>query len=124
MGRKTYESIGKPLPGRRTIVLSRQPQLAIPGCEVAPSLADAVDLLANDCIPFVVGGAEIYRMAMPYADHLYVTKVDAHIDGDATMDRWNDSDWTCIEREELPADEANQYATMFLHLVRNQAVSS
>lgn len=121
MGRKTYESIGKPLPGRRTIVLSRQPELEIPGCEVANSLADAVDLLDDNCIPFVVGGAEIYRMAMPYTDHLYVTLVDAHVDGDATMERWNESEWSCLEQESLAADETNQYATTFRHLVRNRS---
>ena len=80
MGRRTYDSIGRPLPGRRNIVLSRDTGLALEGCDVMASLDDALAIDAPRV--FVIGGAQIYREALPHASHLFVTQVRAQVDGD------------------------------------------
>ncbi len=83
-GRKTYESIGKPLPNRRNIVVSRSPGLAIAGAEVAPSLEAAIALArTSDTCPFVIGGGELYAAALPATTLLYVTEIDRDFEGDA-----------------------------------------
>src|SRR5262245_13659219 len=86
MGRKTWESIGRPLPGRRTVVLTRQSEYLVPdGVHLASSLDDALDLAesAGDDDAFIVGGEELYRWALPRADRFYFTEVAADVDGDA-----------------------------------------
>lgn len=92
MGRKTYDSIGRPLPGRTTVVVTRQPDWAVPGVTTVHSLDDALAAAAApDADTFVVGGAEIYAMALPLADRLVITEVDRSPDGDA---RFPDVDWS------------------------------
>lgn len=88
MGRKTYVSIGRLLPGRKNIILTRQLDLIVPGAWLAKSLEAA--LLLTEEVPevFVIGGAEIYRLALPLADRLYVTEVDVVIEGDAAFPSW------------------------------------
>lgn len=83
MGRKTYDSIGRPLPNRRSIVISRQQDLVIEGCEVVNSLEAAITLCKNEAEVFIIGGAEIYKQSMSLAHKIYLTKVLAHFDGDA-----------------------------------------
>jgi dihydrofolate reductase len=83
MGRRTFESIGRPLPGRRTLVVSRNPAWAHPGCERAGSLDEAIGLCAGSAEVFVVGGAQLYAAAMPRADRLILTEVDVDVPGDA-----------------------------------------
>jgi dihydrofolate reductase len=99
MGRKTHESIGKALPGRRNIVVTRQPDARFAGCEVAGSL-DAALALAGD-VPevFVIGGAELYRLALPRADRLYLTLIDADYDGDTFFPDFDPADWRETARE-------------------------
>jgi dihydrofolate reductase len=83
MGRKTFESIGRPLPKRRNIVITRQSDRHIPGCDVANDLPAAVALAqSDDACPFIIGGAAIYREAMHLATHLFITEVDSDVDGD------------------------------------------
>ena len=118
MGRKTYESIGKPLTGRQTIVLTRQKGTTIEGVEIANSIADAVALVPNDSIPFVVGGADVYRVAMPMVTNLYLTRVLADIDGDSYFGPWDESEFKCIVRSFVPADAFNEWHSEFLHFVR------
>ena len=120
MGRKTFESIGKSLPGRQTIVLTRQKDTTIEGVQTANSLEDAIALVPNDSIPFVVGGAEVYRVAMPMIRNLYLTRVLADIEGDAYFGAWDESDFDCIERSIVPADAFNEWPSEFLHLVRKR----
>ena len=92
MGRKTYDSIGRPLPGRTTVVVTRQPDWAVAGVTTAHSLEDALAAAAAaDADTFVVGGAEIYALALPLADRLVITEVDQSPDGDA---RFPDVDWS------------------------------
>jgi dihydrofolate reductase len=85
MGRKTFESIGKPLPRRRNLVVSRDPARRAEGVEFAPSLAAALGLCHDDTRVFVIGGTELYREAMPLASRLYLTEIQRSFDGDATF---------------------------------------
>ncbi|HVY47683.1 MAG TPA: dihydrofolate reductase [Minicystis sp.] len=87
LGRRTYEEIGRPLPNRRNIVVSRTPGLALPGCEVAASLGDAIALArATDDEPRVIGGAALYREALPLATKIYLTEVDLEPEGDVQFE--------------------------------------
>lgn len=99
MGRKTYDSIGKPLPGRTTVVVTRNSQLVIAGCVVAHSLEDALSACAGDDEIFIVGGAELYAQALPLADTLYVTEVLQDVDGDAHFPAFDLSQWQETARE-------------------------
>jgi dihydrofolate reductase len=97
MGRKTYESIGRPLPGRRTVVVSRNPDLEIEGVEMAPSLGMALEIAGGDDV-FVVGGGEIYRQAMGVADVLEITEVDAEPEGDTFFPEIDPNVWREVAR--------------------------
>lgn len=101
MGRKTFESIGRALPGRRTIVITRDPEWRFPGCERAGSLDEAIALAARPCADaaistdevFVVGGAQIYAQAFPIADRIVLTEIDLEVDGDAFFPALPDAGW-------------------------------
>ena len=82
MGRKTFESIGRPLPGRKTIIITRNPEYPAAGCSVAPSLAAALALCPDTETIFIAGGGEIYREALPLADAIYLTMLDREVEGD------------------------------------------
>jgi len=118
MGRKTFDSIGKPLPGRQTIVLSRTTQLQIDGVRVVDCIESAIELVPSGTTGFVVGGAEIYQLAMPWIRTIYLTRVLANIEGDAFWTEWDLSQFDCKEQAYLPADAANEWPTLFQHLVR------
>jgi dihydrofolate reductase len=99
MGRKTYDSIGKPLPGRTTVVVTRNPELKIEGCIVAHSLNEAITASSGDAEIFIVGGAELYAQAMPLADTLYVTEIQHNVVGDAYFPAFNPAQWHEVSRE-------------------------
>jgi len=99
MGRKTFESIGKPLPGRVNIVISRNPNFHPDGVLVASSLAAALELAKNDSEAFIIGGGEIYRQALPLASKLYVTRVHKSYEGDTTFPLINPNEWELIQSE-------------------------
>lgn len=90
MGRRTFAEIGKPLPGRRTIVLSRDPAFQPAGCEAASSLANAIEM-AGDTKIFIAGGAGVYAEALPLCRYLYVTEIDADIPGDTFFPAFDES---------------------------------
>lgn len=96
MGRKTYDSIGRPLPGRRTVVVTRQPDWAADGVQVVHTLEEA---LKEEGDLYVAGGGEIYRQALPYADRLELTEVDQSPTGDVTFPAFDRSDWTETARD-------------------------
>lgn len=96
MGRKTYDSIGRPLPGRRTVVVTRQPDWSADGVEVVHTVEEA---LKYDGILYVAGGGEIYRQALPYADTLELTEVHQSPEGDITFPALTPTDWTETARE-------------------------
>lgn len=107
MGRKTYESIGHPLPGRKNIVITHQEDLQISGCEVVSSLEKAI-ASAKSGRPeeiFIIGGGEIYKQAMGIADRMYLTHVHASPEGDAFFPSFDASQWKVIEEEEHPIDK-------------------
>lgn len=120
MGRKTFDSIGKPLPGRTNIVVTRQPQLQLEGCVVVASVADALrraaELHADEAL--IIGGAQIYREVLPQAHRIYLTRVHAHVDGDAHLPALNPREWRETAREDYSADERHAYAYSFIVLER------
>ena len=99
MGRKTYESIGKLLPGRTTVIVTRNPELRVDSCIVAHSLAAAIAACAADEEVFIVGGAELYTQALPLADTLYITEIQQAVDGDAHFPELPLDEWREIPRE-------------------------
>ncbi len=109
MGRRTYESIGRPLPGRDNIVVTRNAGLAIAGVRTAASLPAALDI-AGERTAFVIGGAEIYQLAFPLADRLYLTEVDADVEGDAFFPEFDRDRWRETAREPAPAASPMRYA--------------
>jgi dihydrofolate reductase len=101
-GRRTYESIGRPLPGRRMVVLTRQPGWSAEGVQVARSLEEALELAAGDDEVFIAGGAEVYREALPRVQRLYLTVLERDYLGDAFFPEVDLSTWRLVEREEHP----------------------
>ena len=99
MGRKTFDSIGKPLPGRTTVVVTRNNDLAIEGCVIAHSLQEAILNCIGDEEIFIVGGAELYRQAISLADTLYVTEIQHDVEGDAHFPEFDRSEWRETSRE-------------------------
>lgn len=99
MGRKTYESIGRPLSGRTTVIVSRGEFLAPEGCIVARSIQDAIAACKNDEEIFFVGGAELYGQALSLADRLYLTEIQAEFEGDAWFPEFDRAQWNEVSRE-------------------------
>ena len=120
MGRKTYESIGRPLPGRQNIVVTTQADFVADGCDVvsAPEAAVAVAGDAEEIM--VIGGGEIYRLFLPSAARVYLTRVKTKIDGDAFFTPLDASDWTEISREDGAANESNDHDVAYLVYSRNE----
>lgn len=120
VGRKTYESIGSALPGRMMIVLTRNQEFNAPDCKTAETLDDALKLAEKrgEKEVFIIGGAEIYREALPLADRLYLTLVYTSAKADAYFPQFEESDWFHICVQDIPSDEKNSLSTTFKHLVR------
>ncbi|MFO1424645.1 MAG: type 3 dihydrofolate reductase [Candidatus Competibacteraceae bacterium] len=113
MGRRTWESIGRPLPGRRMIVLSRDPDYQAPGCTVARSLEEALNLAGAVPEVMVIGGATLYPQTLSLADRLYLTRVEADVPGDTWFPEWNEGDWWLVWEEVSPADEDHPWPYRF-----------
>ena len=118
VGRRTYDSIGRPLPRRRMVVLTRQAGYQPAGVEVVPSLEAALALLADAETVFVGGGAAVYAEALPRADALYLSRVDAEVAGDVYFPPFDPAGWAVASRQACPADESNPVGHTFFHLVR------
>lgn len=122
MGRNTFESIGKPLPGRPNIVISRNPDYDADGISVVSSVQDALELseqlteLDDNAEVMIVGGAQIYAQTLPLAQRLYLTEVHAVVDGDAWFPAVNQAEWRLVAREDHPAAGNNPYSYSFLIL--------
>ncbi len=117
MGRKTFESIGRPLPNRRNIVVSRNTSFHSPGVEVANSLETALALCAKEN-PFVIGGASLYAEALAITQKLYITEIDADLVGDTFFPPIDNSVWKEASREVRSNDEKNIYDLQFVVLQR------
>jgi dihydrofolate reductase len=102
MGRKTYESIGRLLPGRTTIIVTRQPDYVVPGAIVAHSLHDAINAAARDSEIFVIGGAELFREALPIADRIHLSLIPLNPEGDVFMPEFDAREWHEVASEEYP----------------------
>jgi dihydrofolate reductase len=118
MGRKTYESIGKPLPGRSNIVVTRDPDYRAPGCRVVHSLEQALEAAAGHDEVMVIGGAELYRQTLERAERMYLTLVKTEVDGDALFPDIQPQQWRELERASHRADEKNEYDYDFVTLER------
>jgi dihydrofolate reductase len=112
MGRRTWESRGKPLPRRVNIVVTSQADYPAPGAIVVSSLAGALRVAedAGEDEAFVIGGTGLYAEALPIADRLYLTRVHATLDGDAVFPSFDESQWREVDRREHPADERHAFA--------------
>ena len=117
MGRKTFDSVGKPLPRRRNIVVTRQ-DIAIPGCEVVKSVDEALALCEGEEEVFIGGGAEIYKVAMEQTDRIYLTIIHQSFDADTFFPELNYSEWAETVRKDYPADEKNLIPYSFITLDR------
>ena len=108
MGRKTYESLGRPLPNRTNVVISRTID-QIEGCTVVRSLEEAVALFPNEEEVFIIGGAQIYAEALPLADKFYLTRVHHPYEGDTSFPAWDESEWVLAESEHFERGEKYEY---------------
>ncbi len=123
MGRRCFESIGKPLPNRTNIVVSSNTDLEIPGCIVKPSLQYAADYANSryDSTPFIIGGGTLYRQAINLVNVLYLTRVHTIIeDGDVFFPELDMSKWDIEHTEDVPADKDNDFDTTFMILRRKR----
>ena len=121
MGRLTWESIGRPLPGRQNIVITRQPGYSAEGCDVVASVDEALE--AAGAVPevMVIGGGDIYRQLLPRASRIYLTRVEAEIEGDTFFPELHESEWEVVSSEAHEADEKNAYAFTFITLQRRNS---
>ncbi len=117
MGRKTFDSVGKPLPKRRNIVVTRQ-DITIPGCEVVKSVEDALAICQGEDEVFIGGGAEIYKLAMPLTNRIYLTIIHHTFEADTFFPEIDKAEWKEVKREDFSADEKNAWPYSFITLER------
>jgi dihydrofolate reductase len=113
MGRKTWESIGRPLPGRQNIVITRQPGYEATGCDVVATPEDAITMAGDADEIMVIGGSEVYDLFLPIADRVYLTRVHANIEGDAFFAALDEGEWRLVSDEPHAADERNEFDVSF-----------
>lgn len=120
MGRRSFESIGRPLPKRTNIIITRDLFFTATGCVVAHSIEEALRIARDngETEAFIIGGGEIYKQSMHYWDRLYLTRVDARVEGDAFFPQIDIDDWEIIASESHTADEKNEYDYTFLTMER------
>jgi dihydrofolate reductase len=117
MGRKTWESIGRVLPGRQNIVVTRNPDYAVEGCDVVSSLEAAIAAAESDEV-MIIGGGQLYAEAMPQADRMVLTLVDCEPEADTWFPEWDEEDWREVSSREEASDENNPHAYRVLDLER------
>jgi dihydrofolate reductase len=118
MGRKTYESIGRPLPNRRNIIVTRQEFFSVEGCEIMGSLQEAVDSCLNEEEVFIIGGGDIFTQVLHAADKIYLTRIYKDFEGDAKFPELNFSEWKLMKYMRHHADEKNPYEYSFSEYIR------
>ena len=118
MGRKTWESIGRPLPGRQNIVITRNPRFSATGCEIASSIDDAMGLCGNVEEAMLIGGASLYSQTIERAGKLYITRIHSQFEGDAWFPEFNMDSWIIDSREDFDADQTNSYPYSLVKYVR------
>lgn len=120
MGRNTYESIGRSLPGRRNIIVTRTVGYAPAGCEIAGSLADALQQAGAASEVMLIGGASLYQQALPQVQRMYLTMIDADYPGDAWFPAYAETDWNVCAVEHIEKSETFAHAYRFMTLERRQ----
>ena len=118
MGRKTWESIGRPLPGRKSIVVSRNGNYSVEGAVVVNSLNDAISMASGDDEIFIIGGGELYRQALPIANRLYLTKVHRSFEGDVSFPEINMAEWKEMHSEKGKPTETDGLEYTYVNLER------
>lgn len=124
MGRRTWDSINRLLPGRTTVIVTRNPDFRVPGAKMAASVEEALRQCASDSEVFVIGGAEIFRAALPYAHRIYLSAVEADIDGDTYMPAIDLSGWQLVHDEPHPAQPGNPLPWRFRIYERAQPAAA
>ncbi|MBG9789519.1 MULTISPECIES: dihydrofolate reductase [Brevibacillus] len=119
MGRKTYESIGKPLPNRRNIVLTTQANYEADGCEIAHSIEEVLAMIDSKEEAFIIGGAKIYELLFPYTSKMYITQIQQEFKGDAFFPTFDESEWKQVEVTPGVQNEENPYQYEFQIYVRS-----
>ena len=118
MGRKTFESNGRPLPNRTNVIITRDKNYKAEGCVVVHTLEDAIKLAKDDPEAFIIGGGVIYELAMPLIDRIYLTQIHHKFEGDTYFPEINMDEWVEIEKREFEPDEKNKYPFTILTLDR------
>lgn len=124
MGRKTYESIGKPLPGRTNVVITRELGYLAEGSIVVDTLERALEIAKDDSEIFIIGGAQIFVQMLPFADRIYATEIDATFDADTYFPEFDRASWAETSREHRASDGANPYSFDFVVYDRASGASS
>ena len=117
MGRKTWESIGRILPGRQNIVVTRNAAIRIPGADIAGSLQQAISMARGDEV-MIIGGGELYRQALEACDRMILTEVDCEPEADTWFPAWNEEEWQLLSRRSESADERNPFAYEVIEWLR------
>ena len=117
MGRKTWESIGRALPGRQNIVVTRNPEFIAEGCDVVSSLEAAAEASAGNEV-MVIGGGQLYTQALPFADRMVLTTVECEPEADTWFPDWDESEWRTVSSRSEEADEKNPFAYRVVELLR------
>ncbi len=118
MGRRTWESLGRPLPGRQNVVITRDRNFSAEGAIIVHSLDEALKVAANDSEVFIFGGGKVFAEALPKVEKIYLTKVHTKIDGDTFFPALNEGEWKEIERHEFSSDEKNEFDYSFVTVER------
>lgn len=114
MGRKTYESIGRALPERENIIITRNADYKAQGCTVVDSIKEAIaEAQKSDDNVFIIGGAEIYKLGLPFVDTLYLTFVDVDVSADVFFPEFDENEWSVVKEEPHPADPKHPYSFTF-----------
>jgi dihydrofolate reductase len=121
MGRKTYESMGKPLPNRLNIVITRNRDYFVEGAVVVHSLDDALEFARtqNQKLVFILGGGEIYKQALPIVDELYITEIHDEFEGDTLFPQFDQTEWEEVERHDFQTDNDNRHPYSFVRFKRS-----
>jgi len=120
MGRKTFYSIGRPLPNRRNIVITRNADIEITGCEVVNSIEEALSLAQGETEVMVIGGAKLYQQILPIVDRLYITQIEGEFDGDTYFPSYSEAEWSKISLDSREPDENNHHKCHFITLDRRR----
>ena len=118
MGRKTYDSIGKTLPNRRNIVITRNTDVSIPGCEVVDSIEKALSITQDEEEIMVIGGANLFEQLLPEVNKLYITRIEGEFEGETYFPHYDENDWLELSCESHQPDEINKHAYHFITFKR------